>query len=68
MAAEGIGHLSLPFVVVPHPVGDRDQALIRRRGEAVAAECVRVLTTPVETLQREFRDKQFPPPAALMPR
>jgi hypothetical protein len=68
VAAEGIGHLSLPIVVVPHPVGDRDEALIRRRGEAIAAECVRVLTTPVKDLQREFRDKHFPLPAALMPR
>ncbi len=68
MAAQGIGHLSLPIVVVPHPVGDRDQELVKKRGEEIAAECVRVLTTPVEDLAREFEDKQYPPPAAVMPR
>ena len=68
MTAEGIGHVSLPIVVVPHPVGDRDEALIRNRGEQIAAECVRVLTTPVDELAREFRDKAYPLPDAVMPR
>ena len=54
--------------MVPHPVGDRDEALIRKRGEAIAAQCVHVLTTPVEELQREFEDKKYPLPAAVMPR
>lgn len=68
MVAEGIGHVSLPIVVVPHPVGDRDQGLIRKRGEEIAGECVRVLATPVEKLAQEFKDKQYPLPAAVMPR
>jgi hypothetical protein len=68
VVAEGIGHASLPIVVVPHPVGDPDEAVIRRRGEQVAAECVRVLTTPAELLVREFEGKQQPLPKGLMPR
>ncbi len=68
VTAEGLGQFSLPIVVVPHPVGDRDESLIRKRGEAIAEQCARVLTTPVETLAREFRDKDYPPPDALMPR
>ena len=60
--------MSLPIVVVPHPVGDRDAALIKKRGEEIAAQCVRVLTTPVEELEREFKNKQYPLPATVMPR
>ena len=68
VVGEGIGHVSLPIVVVPHPLGDRDENLIRKRGEDIAHECVRVLTTPAETLAREFEGKQFPLPGAVMPR
>ena len=68
VVGEGIGHVSLPIIVVPHPVGDRDEALIKQRGSDIANECVRVLTTPVESLVREFEGKQHPLPAAVMPR
>lgn len=68
MVAEGIGHASLPIGVIPHPVGDPDAEVIRRRGEAAAAECVRVLTTTAQTLAREFDGKQQPLPKGLMPR
>ena len=60
--------MSLPFVVVPHPVGDRDEALVRKRGEDIADECARVLTAPVEELQRAYKDRKYPLPAAVMPR
>jgi hypothetical protein len=53
---------------VPHPVGDRDEAVMRRRGEDIARECVRVLTTPVEALALEFEGKRYPLPRAVMPR
>lgn len=68
MVGEGIGQVSLPIVVVPHPVGDRDEALVKQRGEQIAAECARILTTPVETLAREFAGKEHPLPSAVMPR
>jgi hypothetical protein len=68
VVGEGIGHVSLPIVVVPHPLGDRDEAVIRRRGIDIANECVRVLTTPVEVLAREFEGKQYPLPKGVMPR
>jgi len=68
VTAQGAGHASLPIVVVPHPVGDRDQELIRQRGEQIAAQCVRVLTTPAAELAREFAGKHYPLPAAVMPR
>jgi len=60
--------LSLPIVVVPHPVGDRDERIIQRRGEDIALECVRVLTTSVEKLAREFEGKRYPLPRAVMSR
>ena len=68
VVGEGIGLPILPIVVVPHPVGDPDAALVKKRGADIAKECVRVLTTPVEALAREFDGKQYPLPAAVMPR
>ncbi len=55
-------------MVVPHPVGDRDENAVRQRGADIARECVRILTTPVEALSREFEGKRYPPPGAVMPR
>ena len=68
VVSEGIGLPHLPILVVPHPVGDPSEAVVKKRGEDIAAECVRVLTTPAEKLAREFTDKQYPLPAAVMPR
>jgi hypothetical protein len=68
VVSEGIGQMSLPIIVVPHPVGDRDLARVRKYGEDIAAQCVRVLTTPVDALAREFTNKEYPLPAAVMPR
>ena len=68
MTGEGAGHVSLPIVVVPHPVGDRDDQVIRQRGIDIAQECVRVLTMPAEALAREFEGKQYPLPKGVMPR
>ena len=64
---EGIGQVSLPIIVVPHPVGDRDEDLIQRRGEDIARECVRVLTTPAAELAGEYQGRLYPLPN-LMPR
>ena len=60
--------MSLPIVVVPHPVGDRDEEVIRKRGVDIVQECVRVLTTPTDKLADEFEGKQYPLPDAVMPR
>jgi len=68
VTGEGAGHASLPIVVVPHPVGDRDENVIRQRGADIARECARILTTPAEALTREFAGKRYPPPGAVMPR
>jgi hypothetical protein len=68
VTAEGIGHLTLPFVMVPHPVGDRDVALIEKRGADIAVLCVHALTTSPEVLAREVREYPFPLPDAVMPR
>ena len=68
VTGEGTGHFSLPIVVVPHPVGDRDESLIHQRGVDIAAECVRILTTDTDTLAREFEGKHYPLPRGVMPR
>jgi hypothetical protein len=53
---------------VPHPVGDRDENLIRQRGADIARECARILTTPADEIAREFEGKQYPTLGAVMPR
>ena len=68
MTGEGLGHVALPIVVVPHPVGDRDENVIRQRGIDIAQECARVLTTEPEALAAEFEGKQYPLPRGVMPR
>jgi hypothetical protein len=68
VTAQGIGHDDLPFVVVPHPVGDRDTALIEQRGAAITDACVHALITPAETLAREVNQHPFPLPDTVMPR
>lgn len=68
VSAEGVGHDELPIVTVPHPVGDRDTALVQRRGAQIADACIHGLTTPVEALAREVREQPFPLPDAVMPR
>jgi hypothetical protein len=68
VVAEGIGHVALPIVVVPHPVGDPDENVIRKRGEDIAERCARVLTTDADALAREFEGLQYPLPRAVMPR
>lgn len=68
VVAESTGYRSLPIIVVPHPVGDRDEAAIAKKGHDIAAECVRVLTTPARELELEFRTRNYPLPHAVMPR
>lgn len=68
VVSEGIGLPNLPILVVSHPVGDPDGAVVKKRGEDIAAECARVLTTPADQLAREFADRQYPLPEAVMPR
>ena len=68
VVGEGLGHVSLPIIVVPHPLGNRDERVIEKYGEDIAEQCARVLTTPAQALAREFEAKQYPLPEALMPR
>lgn len=66
--AEGLGYFSLPILIVPHPVGDRDPDAVRQKGADIAADCARVLTESAAVLEREFEEKQYPLPQAVMPR
>ena len=66
VVARGLGHLSLPIAVIAHPVGDPDPALIRDQGIDIAAECARILTTPRDQLDAEFRAKKYPLPPATV--
>jgi hypothetical protein len=68
IVARGEGHSSLPIVMLPHPIGEADQARIAQKGADAAAECVRLLTTPGEAVGREYAGKKFPLPEHAVPR
>jgi hypothetical protein len=68
IVARGEGHDSLPIVMLPHPIGEADQAKIAQKGVDAAAECVRLLTTPGETVGKEYAGKKFPLPEHAVPR
>src|SRR5258708_6902586 len=66
--ARGEGHGTLPIVMLPHPIGEADQARIAQKGIDAAAECGRLPTTPGETVGDECAGKQFPLPEHAVPR
>jgi hypothetical protein len=68
IVARGEGHDSLPIVMLPHPIGEADQARIAQKGVDAAAECVRLLTTPGEAVGKEYAAKKFPLPEHAVPR
>jgi hypothetical protein len=68
IVARGEGHHGLPIVMLPHPIGEADQARIAQKGVDAAAECVRLLTTAGEAVGQEFTAKKFPLPEHAVPR
>jgi hypothetical protein len=68
IVARGEGHHGLPIVMLPHPIGEADQVKIAQKGGDAAAECVRLLTTPGETVGAEYAAKKFPLPEHAVPR
>jgi hypothetical protein len=68
IVARGEGHGSLPIVMLPHPIGEADQARIAQKGADAAAECVRLLTTAAEAVGQEYAGKKFPLPEHAVPR
>jgi hypothetical protein len=62
IVARGQGHDGLAIVMLPHPIGEADEAKIARKGADAAAECVRLLTTPGAAVLREYTGKTFPLP------
>jgi hypothetical protein len=68
VVARGEGHNGLAIVMLPHPIGEADNAKIRQKGTEAAAECVRLLTTPGAAVGREYAAKKFPLPEHAVPR
>jgi hypothetical protein len=62
IVARGQGHDGLAIVMLPHPIGEADEAKIARKGAEAAAECVRLLTIPGAAVLREYAGKTFPLP------
>ena len=68
MVARGLGHLSLPIAIIPHPVGSTDPKLVAGKGIDIAAECIRMLTTTSDELEQEIRTAKLPLPPATVPK
>ena len=68
LVARSEGHSGLPIVLLPHPIGEADEAKIAQKGIDAASECVRLLTTPAETVAKEFAAKKFPLPEHVVAR
>jgi hypothetical protein len=62
IVGRGMGHQGLPIVMLPHPIGEADEARIAQKGRDAAAECVRLLTTPAAAVGAEYAAKTFPLP------
>lgn len=68
IVGRGVGHTGLPIIMLPHPIGEADEARIAQKGVDAAAECVRLLTTQADTVNAEFAAKTFPLPEHAVPR
>jgi hypothetical protein len=62
IVGRGVGHQGLPIVMLPHPIGEADEAAIAQKGRDAAAECVRLLTAPSLAVGAEYAAKKFPLP------
>jgi hypothetical protein len=62
IVGRGVGHQSLPIVMLPHPIGEADESRIAQKGIAAAAECVRLLTAAADIVTKEYASKKFPLP------
>jgi len=62
IVARSEGHCGLAIVMLPHPIGEADEARIAQKGIDAVAECVRLLTTPAEAVAKEYIAKKFPLP------
>jgi hypothetical protein len=62
IVARGIGHHALPIIMLPHPIGEADQARIALKGTEAASEVVRLLTAASNIIAKEYAAKQFPLP------
>lgn len=68
VVARSAGYPGLPIVMLQHPIGDADQGQIKIKGVNAVAECVRVLTSDIDALSREFERKEFIPPEHAVPK
>ncbi|MBI2908799.1 MAG: hypothetical protein HYX92_14245 [Chloroflexi bacterium] len=62
--ALGIGQL--PIIMVPHPPKRYTAEQFRPFADKALDEIVHVLTTPADKLGREYRDKAYPKPKAIV--
>ncbi len=58
----GLGISALPITVVPHPIGNLAPEELATRAEAAMPGIVHSLTTPVDRLAAEERERTYPEP------
>ncbi|MBI2907911.1 MAG: hypothetical protein HYX92_09670 [Chloroflexi bacterium] len=61
-----LGMPQLPIIVVPHPPKRYTADQFRTFADAAVPEIVHVLTTPADQLAKEYRNKEYPRPKAVV--
>jgi hypothetical protein len=59
IVARGIGHQTLPIIMLPHPIGEADETRIALKGTEAAPDVIRLLTTPSDMIAKEYAAKRF---------
>lgn len=60
--AEALGMAGLPLVIISHPFSDLSPEELPSRVDEAVDQIIRVLSTPRETLEREFATRDYPQP------
>lgn len=66
--ARQLDYPGLPIILLPHPIGDTDIELVRKKGRDAAEEAVRLLTTSAADVAKEYMTRTFPIPEFSVPK
>jgi len=58
----GLGYPTLPFSLVPHPVGGIPPETVAARADAAIDQIVHALTTSAERISAEEKERKYPEP------
>ena len=65
LEASALGMPGLPLVILPHPIADLKPEQVWALAEQTLLEVIRLLTTPADQLNQEFKTKVYPEPRRI---